>query len=65
MAKCPALHGLRGAAGVPFAVVPSSAACERVFSLLDAIFGQEEKKTLFDYISGSLILNNNKCGDTW
>jgi hypothetical protein len=49
---------------VTFAVVPSSAVREWVFSLLDSPFGQEKNKTLSDYISGSLVLNNNKRGDT-
>jgi len=52
-------------ARVIFSMAPSSAACERVFSLLDSLFGPEQRKALSDYISGSLMLNYNKRGETW
>jgi len=44
---------------------PSSASCERVFSLLDSLFGPEQRSALSDYIGGSLMLNYNKRGETW
>jgi hypothetical protein len=52
-------------ARVIFSMAPSSAACERVFSLRASLFGPEQRKALSDYISGSLMLNYNKRGETW
>ena len=41
-------------------VQPSSAASERVFSLLKASFGDQQDSTLQDYIEASLMLQYNK-----
>lgn len=52
--KCWAL-----AARIMFALAPSSASCERVFSLLDSCFGREQLRSLSDYIEASLMLIYN------
>ena len=39
---------------------PSSAAAERVFSLLNASFGNSQENTLEDYLEASLMLQYNK-----
>jgi len=52
-------------ARIIFAMTPTSAACERVFSLLDSLFGPAQNSALSDYVGGSLRLNYNKRGDTW
>ena len=39
---------------------PSSAAAERVFSLLNASFGTSQENTLQDYLEASLMLQYNK-----
>lgn len=52
-------------ARVDFSMAPSSAQSEHVFSLLDALFGPEQKKALPDYVGGSLMHNYNKRGESW
>ena len=42
-------------------VQPSSAASERVFSLLKASFNRQQQSSLQDYIETSLMLLCNKC----
>ena len=41
-------------------MAPSSAACERVFSLLAAMFGEQQMHALADYIQAALMLKYNK-----
>ena len=48
------------AARVVFAISPNSASCERVFALLKNLFGEEQLRSLADYIEASLKLNYNK-----
>ena len=37
--------------------MPNSASCERVFALLKSLFGDEQYRSLKDYIQASLQLN--------
>lgn len=62
-------HGKRipawaNAARIAFAFSPNSASCERVFSLLENMFGETQGKALSDYIEGALMLayNNRVLG---
>ena len=48
------------AARIIFAMTPNSAMCERVFSLLQAMFGSTRDASLSDMIQGSLMLRYNK-----
>ena len=48
------------AARVVFALSPNSAACERVFSLLKRLFGEQQLSTLKDSLNVALKLNYNK-----
>jgi hypothetical protein len=48
------------AARMVFAFSPNSAACERVFSLLAAMFTKEQHSTLADQIQAALMLKYNK-----
>ena len=50
----------RKAAKIIFAIPPTSAASERVFSLLEAMFGKDSDSALSDLIQGSLMLRYNK-----
>ena len=43
-----------------FAMAPSSAASERVFSLVESMFGHEQKSALADQLQGSVMLRYNK-----
>ena len=43
-----------------FAIPPNSAASERVFSLLEAMFGKDQVAALSDMIQGALMLRYNK-----
>ena len=47
------------AARVVFAISPNSASCERVFSLLKNLFGEQQMAALADYVQASLMLNYN------
>ena len=47
------------AARVVFAISPNSASCERVFSLLKNLFGEQQMASLADYVQASLMLNYN------
>jgi hypothetical protein len=47
------------AARIVFSMAPSSAACERVFSLLASMFDMNQRHTLMDFVEGSLMLNYN------
>ena len=48
------------AARMVFAFSQNSAACERVFSLLAAMFTKEQHSTLADQIQAALMLKYNK-----
>ena len=48
------------AARITFGLTPNSAACERVFSLLKNMFGEQQMAALADYISAALMLKYNK-----
>ena len=50
----------RKAAKIIFAIPPTSAASERVFSLLEAMFGKDRDNALSDLIQGALMLRYNK-----
>ena len=50
----------RTAAKMVFAIPPNSAASERVFSLLEAMFGKDQDAALSDLIQGALMLRYNK-----
>jgi hypothetical protein len=47
------------AARIIFALSPSSAPAERVFSVLKRLFGETRSQTLADMVEGSLLLNFN------
>ena len=47
------------AARMVFAISPNSASCERVFSLLKLMFGNEQMSTLADAICAALMLRYN------
>lgn len=48
------------AAQIAFAMSPNSASCERVFSLLESMFGEEQHRALADLLQASLFLRYNK-----
>ena len=48
------------AARVAFSLTPSSAASERVFSLLKSMFGENQLRSLGDQIESGLMLRYNK-----
>ena len=48
-----------GASLIVFLFTPSSAAAERVFSLLKALFGSDQDVALADYIQGSMMVRYN------
>lgn len=48
------------AARIVFALTPNSAGSERVFSLLEAMFGKERNASLSDMLQGSLMLRYNR-----
>jgi hypothetical protein len=47
------------AARIVFAISPNSASCERVFSLLKLMFGEQQISTLADAIRAALLLRYN------
>lgn len=47
------------AARIVFALSPNSASCERVFSLLESMFGDAQTSALADYLQASLMLAYN------
>ena len=55
-----AKYGWALAARIVFAFTPNSAASERVFSLLKAMFGDASMTTFSDYIQAALMLKYNK-----
>ena len=46
-------------ARIAFAISPNSASCERVFSLLDRMYSEDQRSTLADAIQASLMLSYN------
>ena len=48
------------AARIAFALSPNSASCERVFSLVKIMFGEQQMMALADYIRAALMLKFNK-----
>lgn len=48
------------AAQITFALSPNSASCERVFSLLSHMFGDDQRSALADYLRAALMLKYNK-----
>ena len=50
----------RKAARIVLAIPPTSAASERMFSLLEAMFGKDQDATLSDLIQSALMLRYNK-----
>ena len=44
---------------IVFSFTPSSAAAERVFSLLKALFGSDQDAALADHIQGSMMVHYN------
>ena len=50
----------RKAANIVFAIPPDSAASERVFLLLESMFGKDQDRVLSDLIQGALMLRYNK-----
>ena len=48
------------AARIVFAISPNSASCERVFSLLERLFDEEQRSSLADMIQAALMLVYNK-----
>ena len=47
------------AAQITFGLTPNSAACERVFSLVKRLFGEQQLSALADYIRAALMLKYN------
>ena len=45
-----------------FLVQPSSAAAERVFSLLKNAFGEQQQSSLHDLVAATLMVQYNKRG---
>ena len=45
-----------------FLVQPSSAAAERVFSLLKKAFGEQQQSSLHDLVAATLMVQYNKRG---
>eukprot|EP00966_Prymnesium_polylepis_P187454 4346007-Prymnesium_polylepis.1 len=56
----PALPAWAKAARICFAILPSSAPSERVFSLVKSMFGDEQLSSLADQIQAAVMLNYNK-----
>ncbi|KAK3280462.1 hypothetical protein CYMTET_11697 [Cymbomonas tetramitiformis] len=48
------------AARIVFALSPNSCPCERVFSLLESMFGSGQETALADYLQAALMLRYNK-----
>ena len=49
------------AARIAFALSPNSASCERVFSLLESMFGDTQMSALADYMQAALMLRYNRA----
>jgi len=48
------------AARICFSFSPNSCACERVFSLLKEMFGEDQDNCLGDYLQAALMIRYNK-----
>ena len=48
------------AARIAFAITPNSASCERVFSLLEEMFGPQQDASLADELRAAIMLAYNK-----
>ena len=48
------------AARIAFAILPSSAPSERVFSLVEGMFGRDQLRALGNQLQGSVMLRYNK-----
>ena len=48
------------AARIAFGLSPTSASCERVFSLVKTMFGEQQMHALADYIRAALMLKFNE-----
>ena len=46
--------------GIFLALAPTSASYERVFSLVKAMFGEQQMSSLADYIRAALMIRFNK-----
>lgn len=55
------LKAWRLAARIIFSFSPNSVACERVFSLLDCMFGETQQSCLADGLQASLMLQYNRA----
>ena len=54
------LNEWRKAARIVFSMSPNSASCERVFSLLACMYGEQQDSVLADHLQASLMLRYNK-----
>lgn len=50
----------RKAARILFSMSPNSASCERVFSMLNNMYGSKQTATLSDHVQSSIMLRFNK-----
>ena len=59
-----AISAWADAARIIFAISPNSASCERVFTLLKNMFGDQQMASLADYVQAALMLryNSRKIG---
>ena len=48
------------AASIAFGLSPNSASCERVFSMVKDMIGDQQMRALGDYIRAALMLNYNQ-----
>ena len=48
------------AARIAFAISPNSASCERVFSLLEQMYGDDQLSALADQLRAAIMLAYNK-----
>ena len=58
-ARTATLPAWASAARIAFALAPNSASCERVFSMLEAMFGDAQMSSLSDYMQAALMLRYN------
>lgn len=54
-----ALSEWRKAARITFTLSPNSATCERVFSLLKIMYGEQQDQVLADHIQASIMMRYN------
>ena len=58
--NCSELPNWSLGARIVFSLSPNSCACERVFSLLKNMFGEDQDSCLADYLQAALMLRYNK-----